>query len=128
MRFVFAAAVAAAIAIPGALAVPAAGAAPNANGACRQAVHDLLVASSSEGTVGDAVSDGIYGNEPNVTNTNTNDDLGPNQVDPGSGAGFIEPSLSPGPKVNNPLDPDNPLPGPSMGDIQRTFIKPVCNG
>ena len=102
-------------------------AAPSPQGACRQAVHDLLVASSAEGTVGDAISDGVYGNEPNMLNTNTNDDLGPNQVAPGTKAGNVAPSLSPGPKVNNPADPDNPLPGPSWGDIQQTVIKPACN-
>lgn len=32
-----------------------------------------------------------------------------------SGHGVL-PSQSPGPWVNNPTDPDNPIPGPSMGD------------
>ena len=35
-----------------------------------------------------------------------------------SGHGVL-PSQSPGPFVNNPLDPDNPFDGPSLGDVIR---------
>lgn len=35
-----------------------------------------------------------------------------------SGHGVL-PSQSPGPWVNNPLDPDNPTPGPSLGDVMQ---------
>jgi hypothetical protein len=48
---------------------------------------------------GDAISDGFFGNEPNLLNTNTNDDLGPNEVDPGSSAGSVAGSSSPGPST-----------------------------
>ena len=37
-----------------------------------------------------------------------------------SGHGVI-PSQSPGPWVNNPTDPQNPTPGPSMGDVMQYF-------
>jgi hypothetical protein len=49
--------------------------------------------------LGDAISDGFFGNEPNLINTNTNDDLGPEEVEPGSSAGAVVPSISPGPKT-----------------------------
>ncbi len=70
-------------------------------GECKQATKAAAIAALSpvEGTLGDAVSDGFFGNEPNLLNTNTNDDLGPEQVAPGSSAGFVEGSLSPGPKT-----------------------------
>jgi len=48
---------------------------------------------------GDAISDGFFGNEPNLPDSDL--DLGPNEVDPGSGAGSVVPSQSPGPQVNN---------------------------
>ena len=35
-----------------------------------------------------------------------------------SGHGVL-PSQSPGPWVNNPADPDNPFPGPSVGDAVK---------
>jgi hypothetical protein len=90
------------------LSVPAtAVAAPSSNGACRQAVHDLLIAGSSEGTVGDFISDGFYGNEPN-------------EVD-----GQTVPSQSPGPKVTNP--DGSVRAGASWGDVQQSTIKPACN-
>ncbi len=67
--------------------------------ACVQGNQDGAIAfwSPVEGTLGDAFSDGLFGNEPNLTNTNTNDDLGPEQVAPGSSAGFVVGSASPGP-------------------------------
>ena len=41
-----------------------------------------------------------------------------------SGHGVL-PSQSPGPWVNNPTDPSNPFPGPSVGDIiQATGLNP----
>ncbi len=56
-------------------------------------------ASDTEASHGDAISDGFFGNEPNLLNTNTNLDLGPNEVDPGSSAGFVVGSSSPGPST-----------------------------
>jgi hypothetical protein len=89
-------------------AVPgAAGAAPADNGACRQGVHDTLITLSEEGTVGDFISDGFYGNEPNEV------------------AGHTVPSQSPGPKVT--LPDGTVVVGSSWGDIQKSVIKPTCN-
>jgi hypothetical protein len=94
-----------------ALLVPAtAGAAPSAKGQCRQDVKAVVIATLSpdEGTMGDAVSDGFYGNEPN-------------QVD-----GHTVPSQSPGPKVT--LPDGTVVNGSSWGDVQKGVIKPACNG
>jgi len=97
----------------GALVLPAAiFAAPSDNGDCRQAVHDLLVTSSAEGTMGDAISDGFYGNEPN-----------PEPPNPGGGT---LPSQSPGPKVTNPDGTVSP--GNSWGFYESGAIKDACNG
>jgi hypothetical protein len=65
----------------------------------------------SGATVGDCMSDGLYGNEPNVL-VGTG---GPAEQAPGSQAGNVVPSQSPGPFVNNPTDPDNPTRGRSAG-------------
>lgn len=92
----------------GLAAAPVALAEPSDNGACRQDVHDALVAASEEGTVGDFVSDGFYGNEPN-------------ELD-----GQTVPSQSPGPFVTNP--DGSVRPGASWGEVQTTVIKPLCNG
>ncbi len=91
---------------------------------CLQAHHDTLVASSPEGTQGDAISDGFYGNEPNIVDPFAPG--GPNEQEPGSQAGRVVPSQSPGPKVTNP---DGTVrEGASWGDVQKTVIKPACNG
>ena len=84
-----------------AMAAPPAG----SKGECVQAVKAGTIAlldspnDVESGKLGDAISDGFFGNEPNLLNTNTDDDLGPNEVAPGSQAGNVAPSLSPGPKV-----------------------------
>ncbi len=46
-----------------------------------------------------------------------------------SGHGVL-PSQSPGPWVNDPLDPDNPTPGPSVGDVIQAvrLAVPDVNG
>jgi hypothetical protein len=70
-------------------------------GECVHSGFEAARLSSSEtGALGDAISDGFFGNEPNLINTNTNDDLGPEEVAPGSSAGNVVPSLSPGPQIN----------------------------
>ena len=56
-------------------------------------------------TVGDCMSDGLYGNEPNMANGRPG---GPAEQAPGSQAGNVLPTQSPGPWVNNPAHPDNP--------------------
>ena len=89
-------------------AAPVAVAEPSENGACRQEVHDALVALSEEGTMGDFVSDGFYGNEPNELN------------------GQTVPSQSPGPFVTNA--DGSVRRGATWGEIQTTLIKPLCNG
>ena len=63
-------------------------------------------------TVGDCMSDGLYGNEPNMADGTPG---GPAEQAPGSQAGNVLPSQSPGPFVNNPADPENPTRGRSAG-------------
>jgi hypothetical protein len=89
-------------------AAPTALAEPSESGACRQEVRDALVALSEEGTMGDFVSDGFYGNEPNELN------------------GQTVPSQSPGPFVTNP--DGSVRRGATWGEIQTTVIKPLCEG
>jgi hypothetical protein len=67
---------------------------------------------NSGATVGDCMSDGLYGNEPNMADGTPG---GPAEQVPGSQAGNVLPSQSPGPWVNNPNDPDNPTRGRSAG-------------
>ena len=65
-------------------------------------------------TVGDCISDGFYGNEPNMSNGAPG---GPAEQAPGSQAGNVVPSQSPGPKVTNP--DGSVRPGASVGDIHK---------
>ena len=78
-----------------ALAVPATATAAPAEVECRQAVLDFLVAGSEEGTRGDYMSDGLFGNEPNIENPFA--EGGPAELEPGTKAGRVVPSLTPGP-------------------------------
>lgn len=71
---------------------------------CNQLVKGIIASGSTEGTYGDAVSDGFYGNEPNIIDPHKSG-VGlkeANQEDPGSVAGRAVPSQSPGQKVTNP--------------------------
>ena len=70
-------------------------------------------------TVGDCISDGFYGNEPNIEGPVAPG--GPSEQEPGTKGGRVVPSQSPGPKLNNPADPSNPLPGPSVGDANKVI-------
>ena len=70
-------------------------------------------------TVGNCISDGLYGNEPNMANVAAG---GPAEQMPGTQAGNVLPTQSPGPFVNNPTDPDNPTPGRSVGQWQQDGI------
>ena len=63
-------------------------------------------------TVGDCMSDGLYGNEPNMADGSLG---GPAEQAPGTKGGNVVPTQSPGPFVNNPTDPDNPTRGKSAG-------------
>ena len=47
---------------------------------------------------------------------------GPAEQEPGSQAGNVVPSQSPGPWVNNPSDPDNPTRGRSAGQWQQEGV------
>src|SRR5687768_12959998 len=68
---------------------------------CRKTLTNLYLDSvSTEGTRGDAISDGYYGNEPN-------------EVD-----GQTVPSQSPGPKVTDPATGEV-IEGASWGDFQQ---------
>ena len=69
-------------------------------------------------TVGDCMSDVLYGNEPNMAD---NTPGGPAEQVHGSQAGNVLPTQSPGPFTNNPSDPDNPFPGSSLGDYHQAF-------
>jgi len=70
-------------------------------------------------TVGDCISDVVYGNEPNMADGAVG---GPAEQEPGTQAGNVLPSQSPGPFVNNPNDPDNPTRGRSVGQFQQDGI------
>jgi hypothetical protein len=50
-------------------------------------------------TVGDCISDGFYGNEPNMADGSLG---GPSEQQPGTKSGNVLPSQSPGPLVTNP--------------------------
>ena len=73
----------------------------------------------SGATVGDCMSDILYGNEPNMADGSLG---GPAEQEPGSQAGNVLPSQSPGPWVNNPNDPDNPTRGRSAGGFMQDGI------
>ena len=70
-------------------------------------------------TVGDCISDVVYGNEPNMADGTLG---GPAEQVPGTQAGNVLPSQSPGPFVNNPNDPENPTRGRSVGQFQQDGI------
>ena len=70
-------------------------------------------------TVGDCMSDILYGNEPNMTDGTPG---GPAEQTPGSQAGNVVPSQSPGPFLNNPADPDNPTRARSAGGFIQDGI------
>ena len=69
-------------------------------------------AQSGDANVGNCMSDILYGNEPNMADGTPG---GPEEQEPGTQAGNVLPSQSPGPWVNNPVDPDNPTWGNSAG-------------
>ena len=66
--------------------------------------------------VGECISDGLYGNQPNMADGSLG---GPSDQAPGSNAGNVLPSQSPGPFTNNASDPSNPTRGRSVGAYQR---------
>jgi len=76
-------------------------------------------------SVGDCISDGFYGNEPNMADGSPG---GPSEQAPGTKGGNVVPSQSPGPKVTNP--DGSVRPGASVGDIHKQFgggfVPEVC--
>ena len=68
-------------------------------------------------TVGDCISDGFYGNEPNVVGPFAPG--GPAEQEPGTQAGRIVPSQSPGPKKTE--KDGSVVPGSSIGDVHQEF-------
>ena len=77
--------------------------------------------------VGECMSDGLYGNQPNMADGTPG---GPSDQVPGSQAGNVLPSQSPGPFVNNPSDPTNPTRGRSAGGWMQDGIDipALCRG
>lgn len=75
-------------------------------------------------TVGDCISDGFFGNEPNIVGPFAPG--GPSEQEPGTKAGRVVPSQSPGPKVTNP--DGSVRDGASVGDaMQAGFdIPEIC--
>jgi hypothetical protein len=70
-------------------------------------------------TVGNCISDIVYGNEPNMKDGSPG---GPAEQTPGTKGGNVVPTQSPGPFVNNPADPDNPTRGRSVGQFKQDGI------
>src|SRR5688572_26753806 len=95
-----------------ALLVSGSPAAANGNGECRQSFGDAFVSLSDEGTRGDFMSDVIFGNEPNMA---TGAVGGPSEQAPGSQAGNVLATWSPGPWVNTGFNE------PPRNDRQRGF-------
>ena len=101
-------------------------AAAEGNGECRQAFGDAFVALSDEGTRGDFMSDVIFGNEPNMADGSAG---GPSEQAPGSAAGNVLATWSPGPWVNTGenLPPRNDrVQGFGGGDLQA-LVRAACN-
>jgi hypothetical protein len=113
------------VAVVAALVLSGSPAVANGNGECRQAFGDAFVALSAEGTRGDFMSDVIFGNEPNMANAAG----GPSEQEPGSQAGSVLATWSPGPWVNTGenLPPRNDrLMGFGGGDLQA-LVRAACN-
>ena len=70
-------------------------------------------------TVGNCISDIVYGNEPNMADGSSG---GPAEQAPGTNGGNVLPTQSPGPFLNNPNDPDNPTRARSVGQFQQDGI------
>ena len=68
-------------------------------------------------TVGDCISDGFYGNEPNIIDPFSAG--GPAEQEPGTIGGRVVPSQSPGPLVTNP--DGSVRQGSSVGDVNQAL-------
>ena len=72
-------------------------------------------------TVGNCISDGFYGNEPNIEPFAPG---GPAEQEPGTKGGTVVPSQSPGPFVNtgpNPPPRNDRIRGSSVGAVHQQF-------
>ena len=78
----------------------------------------------SGATVGDCISDGFYGNEPNMADGTAG---GPAEQTPGTQAGNVLPSQSPGPLVTNPATGEVTR-GHSVGHQHRPALPRVAVG
>ena len=81
-------------------------------------------------TVGNCISDGLYGNEPNIEPFAPG---GPAEQEPGTKGGTVVPSQSPGPFVNtgpNPPPRNDRTRGGSVGDFNQQlgggFVPAAC--
>lgn len=83
------------------------------------ATPSFAAGKDSNPTVGNCISDIVYGNEPNMANGAPG---GPADQTPGTKGGNVVPTQSPGPFVNNPNDPDNPTRGRSVGQLHQDGI------
>jgi hypothetical protein len=83
------------------------------------ATSALAAGPENNTTVGDCMSDILYGNEPNMANGAPG---GPAEQESGTQAGNVVSTQSPGPWVNNPADPDNPFRGRSAGQFMQDGI------
>ena len=70
-------------------------------------------------TVGNCISDIVYGNEPNMSDGAPG---GPAEQVPGTKGGNVLATQSPGPFVNNPEDPGNPTRGRAVGQFQQAGV------
>ena len=80
----------------------------------------------SGATVGECISDGFYGNEPNMADGTAG---GPAEQEPGTQAGNVLSSQSPGPLVTNPVTGEVTR-GNSVGfyNSQGINIAQLCRG
>ncbi len=83
------------------------------------AIPAATATAQSGPTVGDCISDGFYGNEPNIVGPFAPG--GPSEQDPGSQAGRVVPSQSPGPQVTDPSTGEVG-PGNSIGDYNQMGV------
>ena len=79
----------------------------------------LAAGKDANPTVGNCISDILYGNEPNMADGAPG---GPADQEPGTKGGNVLPTQSPGPFVNNPNDPDNPTRGRSVGQWMQDGV------
>ena len=91
--------------------------------ACAAAGTAFAAGNAQSGpTVGDCISDGVYGNEPNIVGPFAPG--GPAEQPPGTKGGRVVPSQSPGPFVNaGPNEPprNGRVRGRSVGEFNQQF-------